>query len=220
LALGKEIAQLLSKRFLVGDREQRKSLEAQEQLKLLRAQIKPHFLYNSLATIAAITLKQPEKARDLLLNLSDFFRANLKTPENTSTMREEYKHLQSYLEIEKARYKDNLQVQINIPDQLMDKTLPVFTLQPLVENAIEHGTSERARVGIITIKVFEQEKSLILTVEDNAGLYNQPDSDSNGIGLTLDKRIKLLYGINYGVTVECEARQWTKFLIRLPNRNA
>jgi two-component system LytT family sensor kinase len=220
LALGKEIAQLLSKHFLVGDREQRKNLEAKEQLKLLQAQIKPHFLYNSLATIAAITQKQPDKARDLLLNLSDFFRANLKTPGDTSTLREEYKHLKSYLEIEKARYKDNLQVQINIPDELMDKKLPVFTLQPLVENAVEHGTSEIVQVGIVSISVIEQDEGLLLTVEDNAGLYTQPDTDANGIGLTLDKRIKLLYGINYGVSIECQERQWTKILVRLPNRNS
>jgi two-component system LytT family sensor kinase len=220
LALGKEIAQLLSKHFLVGDREQRKNLEAKEQLKLLQAQIKPHFLYNSLATIAAITPKQPDKARDLLLNLSDFFRMNLKTPGDTSTLREEYKHLKSYLEIEKARYKDNLQVQINIPDELMDKKLPVFTLQPLVENAVEHGTSERVQVGIVSISVIEQDEGLLLTVEDNAGLYTQPDTDANGIGLTLDKRIKLLYGINYGVSIECQEKQWTKILVRLPNRHS
>ena len=217
IELGKQIAELLSTRFLIGDNEQRKNLENQEQLKLLRAQIKPHFLYNSLATIAAIIKHQPDKARDLLLNLSDFFRANLKTPENTSTLKEEYKHLRSYLEIEKARYQEKLIIHIDLPDNLMDRKLPVFTLQPLVENAIEHGTSQRIQVGIISISCVEQDNALVLSVEDNAGKYNSDMNNSKGIGLTLDKRIKLLYGENYGITVESEPDSYTKFIIRLPN---
>jgi two-component system LytT family sensor kinase len=218
VGLGKEIAQLLSTRFLQGDNAQRKSLEAQEQLKLLRAQIKPHFLYNALATIAAIIKKQPDEARDLLLNLSDFFRVNLKTPEDTTTLKQEYQHLQSYLKIEKARFKDELIIKIDLPDELMNKQLPVFTLQPLVENAIEHGTSQRIQVGIISIRCFEQDNTLVLVVEDNAGKYQEPEEDSDGIGLTLDKRIKLIYGKNYGISVEYKTDQYTRFVVRLPNR--
>ncbi len=100
----------------------------------------------------------------------------------------------------------------------MNRKLPVFTLQPIVENAIEHGTSQRIQVGIISIRCTEQDDKLILTVEDNAGKYIKLETESNSLGLTLDKRIKLLYGNNSGISVECEAEQYTKFVIRLPSR--
>jgi len=215
-SLGKTIAQFLSTQFLLGDKEQRNKLEAQEQLKLLRAQINPHFLYNALATIASFIKQKPEKARDLLQNLSDFFRANLKAPTETNTLGEEYKHLQSYLEIEKARYDDNLQVELTIPENLMDCIVPVFTLQPIVENAIEHGTSQRVQQGIVSITASVQGNYLELVVKDNAGMYKQPEIESTGIGLTLDKRIKLMYGKKYGLSVDCKKNQWTKFTLQLP----
>ncbi len=212
--LGENIAHLLSGRILAGRYELQREMRIQDQYKLLTAQINPHFLYNALTTIGHITGKQPERARDLLHHLSDFFRKNLETSGDTTTLGHELEHVESYLEIEKARFEERLQVQINIPGHLLKEVVPVFTLQPIVENAIKHGTSELLDIGIIKISCTEYNNSFILTVEDNAGLYVGNHAD--GMGLKIDERIKMRYGNDYGITILCEPEQWTRVSINLP----
>ncbi|MCF6337443.1 MAG: sensor histidine kinase [Gammaproteobacteria bacterium] len=212
--LGENLAHLLSGRILAGHYELQRELRIQDQHKILMAQINPHFLYNALTTIGHITGKQPERARKLLHYLSDFFRKNLKMSDDTTTLGDEREHVESYLEIEKARFEDRLQIQINIPEHLLTQVIPVFTLQPIVENSIKHGTSELLGIGIIKIMCVENNDSFILTVEDNAGLYKK--SNANGIGLKIDERIKICYGNDYGISIQCEPEQWTKVNIHLP----
>ncbi|MCV5231349.1 histidine kinase, partial [Escherichia coli] len=100
------IAQLLSSQILYGDYQQQQALLAQAEIKLLHAQVNPHFLFNALNTISAITRRDPDKARELIQNLSHFFRSNLKQNINTVTLKEELAHVNSYLSIEKARFTD------------------------------------------------------------------------------------------------------------------
>ncbi len=214
IKLGENIAELLSSRILAGRYERQRELRIEDQYKLLAAQVNPHFLYNALATISHITKKQPERARDLLHHLSDFFRKSLETSDDTTTLRSELEHVKSYLEIEKARFEERLQVHIDIPESLFEQVIPVFTLQPIVENAIKHGTSELLGSGIIKVSCTIDNSDMILTVEDNAGLYVK--SPQNGIGLKIDDRIKIRYGQEYGVTISCEPEQWTQVNIRLP----
>jgi len=215
--LGENLAHLLSGRILAGHFELQRELRIQDQYKILMAQINPHFLYNALATIGHITGKQPDRARSLLHYLSDYFRKNLKTSDDTVTLGYELEHMESYLEIEKARFEDRLQVQVDIPKHLLAQVVPVFTLQPIVENAIKHGTSELLGTGIIKITCAEHTDSFTLTVEDNAGLYEK--SNKNGIGLKIDERIKMRYGNQYGIDIQCKPEQWTRVNIHLPKNN-
>lgn len=212
--LGENIAHLLSGRILVGRYELQHELRIQDQYKLLTTQINPHFLYNALTTISHITSKQPDRARSLLHDLSDFFRKNLETSSDTTTLKHELEHVTSYLEIEKARFENRLSIKIEIPKHLFKQIVPVFTLQPIVENAIKHGTSELLGAGLINISCIEQSDKYTLTVEDNAGLYT--NRKATGIGLKIDERIKILYGNSYGITILCEPNQWTRVNIRLP----
>lgn len=212
--LGENLAHLLSGRILAGHYELQRELRIQDQYKILMAQINPHFLYNALTTISHITGKQPDRARNLLHYLSDYFRKNLKISDDTTTLGYELEHVESYLEIEKARFEDRLQVQIDIPEHLLTQTVPVFTLQPIVENSIKHGTSELLGTGIIKITCIEHNDSFTLTVKDNAGLYK--NSNTSGIGLKIDERIKMRYGNDYGINIRCEPEQWTKVNIHLP----
>jgi len=212
--LGEDIAHLLSGRILAGRYERQREMRIQDQYKLLTAQINPHFLYNTLTTIGHIIDKQPKRARDLLHHLSDFFRKNLETSSDTTTLAHELEHVESYLEIEKARFEERLQVEINIPGHLLDQVIPVFTLQPMVENAIKHGTSELLDIGIIKIDCTEYDDSYTLSVEDNAGLY--VDNHADGMGLKIDERIRMRYGEEYGITISCEPEQWTRVDISLP----
>ncbi|WP_323063330.1 sensor histidine kinase [Aeromonas jandaei] len=214
--LGEGIANLLSQQLLAGRLEQQQRLLVQSELKLIQAQINPHFLFNTLNTISAITRQDPGKARDLLLHLSRFFRKNLKRQSGLTTLQEEQEHCRAYLEIELARFGDRLTVQNDIPAHLATLQLPSFTLQPLIENAIKHGISTLLDKGCLHLYTAETQETVTIHVEDNAGAW-QPRPAGDGLGMTIvDRRLKSAFGERYGVTVSCEPEQWTRISVTLP----
>lgn len=214
--LGEGIANLLSQQLLAGRLEQHQRLLVQSELKLIQAQINPHFLFNTLNTISAITRRDPDKARGLLLHLSLFFRKNLKRQSGLATLQEEQEHCQSYLEIELARFGDRLTVINEIPPHLATLRLPSFTLQPLIENAIKHGISTLLEQGRIRLWTEEQPASVTIHVEDNAGTW-QARPTGDGLGMTIvDRRLKSAFGERYGVTIACEPEQWTRVSFTIP----
>ncbi|MFQ2056960.1 LytS/YhcK type 5TM receptor domain-containing protein [Aeromonas veronii] len=214
--LGEGIANLLSQQLLAGRLEQHQRLLVQSELKLIQAQINPHFLFNTLNTISAITRRDPDKARDLLLHLSLFFRKNLKRQSGLATLLEEQEHCQSYLEIELARFGDRLTVINEIPPHLATLRLPSFTLQPLIENAIKHGISTLLEQGRIRLWTEEHPTCVTIHVEDNAGTW-QAHPAGDGLGMTIvDRRLKSAFGERYGVTIACEPEQWTRVSFTIP----
>jgi two-component system, LytTR family, sensor kinase len=214
-ALGEGIAQLLSTQILAGRYEHQKQLLAQSEIKLLHAQVNPHFLFNALNTISAVIRRDPDHARELVQYLSAFFRKNLKRPSDEVTLQDELKHVNAYLQIEKARFS-HLRVDIEVPEAYQSLQLPPFSLQPIVENAIKHGTSQLNSGGRILIGAGEEGEDILLWVEDNAGLY-RPEHTSNGLGMSLvDRRIKGRFGERYGVEVTYEAERFTRVTIHLP----
>ncbi|QDF66724.1 sensor histidine kinase [Shewanella sp. SNU WT4] len=214
--LGEGIAKLLSNQILYGQLEAQQNLLVQAELKLLQAQVNPHFLFNALNTISAIMRKDPTKARTLLLQLAQFLRINLKRTTGLISLSDELDHIDNYLTIEKARFSDKLTVTIDIPTEFHQWQLPAFTLQPIIENAVKHGTSQLLSQGIIHIRAWQTEHSHYLSVEDNAGLY-QPQDDHQGLGMTLvDKRLKNQFGQEYGLTAVCNAQHSTLITIKLP----
>lgn len=114
MSMAEGIAQLLSSQILHGDYIHKQTLLNQAEIKLLHAQVNPHFLFNALNTISAITRRDPDKARSLIQHLSQFFRSNLKQNIETVTLKEELAHVNAYLTIEKARFTDRLEVDIDI----------------------------------------------------------------------------------------------------------
>ncbi|MFM4847726.1 LytS/YhcK type 5TM receptor domain-containing protein [Aeromonas rivipollensis] len=216
--LGEGIANLLSQQLLSGRLEQQQRLLVQSELKLVQAQINPHFLFNTLNTISAITRRDPERARQLLLHLSLFFRKNLKRQSGLTTLREEQEHCQSYLEIEQARFGERLTVINEIPPHLADTQLPSFTLQPLIENAIKHGICSLLEQGRIRLFTEEGPEGVTLCVEDNAGAW-QPGPQGDGLGMSIvDRRLKSAFGERFGIQVQCEPEQWTRVSFTLPRQ--
>ncbi|PNO57116.1 sensor histidine kinase [Aeromonas caviae] len=216
--LGEGIANLLSQQLLAGRLEQQQRLLVQSELKLVQAQINPHFLFNTLNTISAITRRDPGRARELLLHLSRFFRNNLKRQSGLTTLREEQEHCLSYLEIEQARFGERLTVINEIPPQLAEVQLPSFTLQPLIENAIKHGICSLLGEGRLRLFARETPEVITLCVEDNAGAW-QPSGQGDGLGMSLvDKRLKSAFGERYGIDVQWEPEQWTRVSLTLPRQ--
>ncbi|MDN8599524.1 sensor histidine kinase [Citrobacter sp. S2-9] len=214
--LGEGIAQLLSAQILAGQYERQKALLTQSEIKLLHAQVNPHFLFNALNTIKAVIRHDSEQASQLVQYLSTFFRKNLKRPSEIVTLADEIEHVNAYLQIEKARFQSRLQVTLTVPEALSYQQLPAFTLQPIVENAIKHGTSQLLGTGEVSITARREGQYLMLDIEDNAGLY-EPTNNASGLGMNLvDKRLRERFGDDYGISVACDPDCFTRITLRLP----
>ena len=213
--LGEGIANLISDQILHARYNEQKNLLVQAELKLAQAQINPHFLFNALNTIIAVIRKDADQARDLLLHLSNFFRKNLKRTTDISTLAEELDHVQSYLKIEKARFGDQLTLEMDIDENLLNLRLPVFSLQPLIENAVKHGISQLLGPGRVRLSAHRQDENVVIEIEDNAGNYQE--RGQMGLGMNIvEKRIKNLYGEQYGLEVSCRRQEKTLISIKLP----
>ncbi len=215
-SLGEGLAGLLSSQLLAARYEEAKGLLTRQELKLVQAQVNPHFLFTALNTVAAVLRADPERARALLLHLAAFFRKNLKRPAELATLREELEHVGAYLEIERARFADRLRIETEVDPALLDLRLPAFTLQPLVENAFKHGLAQLLRPGTARIRARRSGPDALIEIEDDAGAYVEPVG-GEGLGMRLvDKRIKNLLGAEFGVAVSCVPGELTRVTVRVP----
>ncbi len=164
----------------------------------LRQQLQPHFLFNSLNSISALTGTQPEKARHMIQQLSDFLRGTLKKDEQQwNSLEEELQYLQLYLDIEKVRFGYRLQTNIVFDDEVMQMKLPSLLLQPLVENAIKFGLYDT--IGEVTISIIAKKinQSLEITVENPFDIETAQPLRGTGFGLSsIQRRLFLLFARN------------------------
>jgi len=217
ISMAKGIAQLLSSQILLGHYQQQQTLLTQAELKLLQAQVNPHFLFNALTTISAVTRREPDKARALIQHLSQFFRSNLKQNIESVTLREELSHVNAYLTIEQARLTDRLTVHINIAPDLLDIKIPSFTLQPLIENAIKHGISTMLSAGKVEIYSQTTAEGTRIFVTDNAGTFVTTDEHTNGLGLKIvDKRLINHFNEDSSLQISTTANKLTQISFLLP----
>lgn len=177
------------------------------EIAFLRSQIKPHFLYNALNSIAELCVEEPEKAEELTLQLSQYLRSDFdfKQLDSLTSLENEIELVEAYINIEKARFGARLNVEYDVRVNT-DYRIPPLILQPLVENAIRHGLMSNLRGGTVNISVKELENSVIsFIVEDNGSGMSEhklkevmkSDVDKRGVGLwNISQRIKLLYGKN------------------------
>ena len=165
------------------------------QLHSLNMQLNPHFLFNTLNAVSALMHTDPSTADRMLLKLSDLLRRNLEQPiEQETSLEQEIAFLEGYLEIEQLRFGDRLKVHVEVPEPLLDAKVPTFVLQPLVENAIKHGLSDRATGGTIHIRARQDGQRLFLEVEDDGRGISSLQSGT-GIGTRNTRsRLEQLYG--------------------------
>ncbi len=161
--------------------------EAQEaQLRALRYQINPHFLFNTLNSLSSLVLaKRNDAAERMLMNLSAFFRTTLAAdPTADVPLSEEIRLQQLYLEIEQARFPDRLKVELDVPDRLLSRRVPVLILQPVVENSVKYGVAKARRPVTIRISAYEEAGRLHLKVKDDGeSAAAETDGESTGVGL-------------------------------------
>jgi two-component system LytT family sensor kinase len=192
------------------------------ELRALRAQINPHFLFNSLNSIAALITAEPEAAEEMIIRLAKIFRHVLTYHDRPfSSVKEEVSFLQTYLEIEKVRFGDRLQVNFEIEESTSQLAIPTFILQPLVENSIKHGLGPKVGENLLTIRARQLSEHLELTVEDNGVGANAskklPGRDCTGLGLrNVEERLQTVYRGNAQFRFESVPRLGTRAQILIP----
>lgn len=219
------------KRQIERNAEQEKQRRRTE-LALLQAQINPHFLYNTLDTIVwLIESSEINEAVTMVSSLSNYFRFSLSRGQNVITLKEEQQHIRSYLEIQRMRYRDLMEYEIDLPEELEIYILPKLTLQPLVENALYHGIKIRRRKGLIRVSGHAEDDHVVLEVaDDGCGMSPERleevraslvDSRREGFGLrTVHQRIQILFGMEYGLSIESTPDVGTRIFVKIPKKTS
>jgi signal transduction histidine kinase len=176
---------------------------AQTQLQVLRTQLHPHFLFNTLNAISALMHKDVSLADRMISRLGELLRATLDDPGSQEvSLRRELDFLSPYLEIEQARLGPRLSVRLDVDDELLDARLPYLILQPLVENAIRHGLAPRAATGRLAVRAWRDNGRLVLEVADNGPGVRFEHDFEEGIGLSNTRaRLKALYADNQSLSL-------------------
>ncbi len=196
-------------------------LATEAHLAALRSQINPHFLFNALTTVGYLIKTSPDKAFDTLLRLTQLFRGVLKSTAEFSTLGDEIQLIESYLDVEHARFEERLKIKIDVPRKLESIKVPSLILQPIVENALKHGISENRNGGEVRITASltngKAETMLRLTVWDSGSAKIKP-MGAEGVGLSnIRQRLKTYYGETATLTLATDGdKKGTAAEINLP----
>ena len=202
---------------------------AEARLQALSLQLHPHFLFNTLTAIAVLLHRDPAGADTMLTRLADLLRATLRRPaQNEIPLRDEIALLGRYIDIMRVRFGDRLTVDAQVPPELGDWLVPSFVLQPLVENALEHGIARRAGPGLVVVAAERRDDRLVLSVSDDGpglsgdGLANAADGlTGEGIGLSNTRlRLEQLYGAGRWLTLAPVPAGGTRASVEVPLRQA
>lgn len=198
-----------SSQLAVLELEQQKNLLAQAEFKALQFQVNPHFLFNALNTISWVCRENPEEARKLLLTLADYFRYNLNYDAYMVPLREELEHVKDYLQIEKARFEEKMQVTYEVPEK-MEILVPTLILQPLVENAVRYGI-DRTGCRYVYIGITEEADAYRVEISDHGKGFpeevlekiakDEPVGSSIGLQ-NVHRRMKSVYGEERGLQIQ------------------
>jgi LytS/YehU family sensor histidine kinase len=228
-------ARFLAMQLELAYMDQQARLAAEAELRALRAQINPHFFFNTLNTIVSYLRDEPETARRLLLRLADLFRMNMELQGQIIPFADEFQYIRDYLFIEQARFRDRLRVVYDIDPQVLKVGVPALSVQPLVENAVRHGIAPkngpgtveiRARLDLLTLRVH------VVVRDDGVGMPPDRVTDllrprangerrpgRRGVGLAnVTERLRRLYGDGYSLRIETVPGRGTTVHLRLPMR--
>ena len=206
-------------------------------MRLLQEQINPHFLYNTLDAIVWMTeAGEKQKAIQVIQELSSFFRISLSKGQSEITVRNEKEHVKNYLEIQRYRYQDILDYEIDFDEEILDYHIQKLTLQPIVENALYHGIKNKRGGGCIKVSGKQDGEDIVFTIEDNGIGMNEEgleklrklisgelvseelvSDEQRGFGMAnVEQRLEVHYGSEYGMTVDSTYGEGTTVTVRIP----
>jgi two-component system LytT family sensor kinase len=222
-----ETGRWVAAQLAVAELDSSRARLARAEVRALRAQISPHFIYNALTAIASFVRTNPELARELILEFAEFTRYSFRAHGEFTTLAEELRSIDRYLTIERARFGERLQVRLQIAPEVLPVGLPFLCLQPLVENAVRHGLSRKPGVGTVSIVARDAGAECHITVEDDGvgmdpsvlATWDADDASDAGqhVGLSnVDDRLRSVFGDQFGLVVETAPGAGTKVSMRVP----
>lgn len=231
-----EVGRWISTQLELAELDRSRAALADAEVRALRAQISPHFIYNSLTAIASFVRTDPERARELIVEFAEFTRYSFRRHGTFTSLAEELRSVDRYLLLERARFGDRLSVSLRIAPEVLPVVVPFLCLQPLVENAVRHGLERSAGPGTLVITAEDVGTEAWISVEDDgvgmdpaalatvlAGGQAAPEPErggagsGEGIGLrNVDERLRQVYGDVYGIVVETAPGAGTKVRVRIP----
>lgn len=224
-----EVARFVSTHLALAELDASRTRAVQAQLNFLRAQISPHFVYNALTAIESFVRSDPDRARDLLLGFADFTRSTFREYSQYVTLAEELHLVETYLELERARFGDRLAVTLRVAPETLSVRVPSLVLQPLVENAIRHGLERRSGSSLLQIVAADGGHEAVVTVEDDGAgadprhlhdiLSGRRVTDSVGLR-NVDERLRATFGSDHGLVIETGLGAGTKITMHLPKYSA
>jgi two-component system LytT family sensor kinase len=221
-----EVARWVSGQVELASADVARTRLMEAELRALRAQISPHFIYNSLSAIASFTRTDPDRARELLLEFADFTRYALRRGGEFTTLAEELRNTERYLVLEQARFGDRLRISLRVAPEVLAIAVPFLVVQPLVENAVRHGLEGRTDAVQVSIVAMDGGPDALISVEDD-GAGADPEviraaleregagRDSVGLG-NVDARLRQVYGDAFGLVIETAVGSGTKVAFRVP----
>lgn len=226
LELHQHLVDLSSYQLALSELERQRDMRQKAELKALQFQVNPHFLFNALNTVSCVCRENPDRARELLIILANYFRYNLNSEVYMVPFEEEMEHVRDYLELEKARFEEKLAVTYDVPEEI-DLEIPTLILQPIVENAVRYGINREGK-RIVTIRADEEPEGCRVYIEDQG--KGMPDdvlkklmsgqAIGNSVGLSnVHKRMKSIYGEENGLRIDTSA-QGTCVELYFVDRNA
>ncbi|TYC99068.1 sensor histidine kinase [Arthrobacter echini] len=220
-----ELAGWVSTQVQLAELDSSRRLLAEAELRALRAQISPHFIYNSLNAIASFINTDPQRARELVVEFADFTRYSFRRHGDFTTVAEELLSIDRYLLLERARFGDRLRVSLNVGPEVLSTVIPFLSLQPLVENAVRHGLDSKDGIGNITITAHDVGPYAEVTIEDD-GVGIDPEhlrsvlaghTEGVHVGLrNVDSRLRQVYGDDHGLVIDTAPGAGTLITMRVP----
>ncbi len=221
-----EVARYVSSQLELAELDESRVRLNRAEVRALRAQISPHFVYNALTTIASFIRTDPVRARELLIEFADFTRYSFRTAGEYTTLSDELTNIERYIRLEKARFGERLNIKLQIAPEVLTVVLPFLALQPLVENAVRHGLSGKPNGGTVTITAENAGAECVIIVEDD-GVGMDParltddleDAHQSGahVGLgNVDDRMRSAFGDDFGLVVDTNVGAGMKITLRVP----
>ena len=225
-----EVARYVSSQLELAELDESRARLNRAEVRALRAQISPHFVYNALTTIASFIRTDPVRARELLIEFADFTRYSFRTAGEYTTLSDELANIERYIRLEKARFGNRLNIKLQIAPEVLSVVLPFLALQPLVENAVRHGLASKPNGGTITITAENAGAECVIIVEDD-GIGMDParltedldDAHLSGahVGLgNVDDRMRSTFGDDFGLVVDTAPGAGMKITLRVPKFRA
>jgi two-component system LytT family sensor kinase len=219
LRIAADLAELLATQLRLQEAERQRVALARSELRALRAQISPHFIYNTLNTIAAFIRTDPDRARELVLEFADFTRRAFRGPQGEfTTLADELIYTRQYLQLEQARLGDRLRIRLNVEPEVVNATVPTLIVQPLVENAVKHGVETARDGGTVTIRVEDRDDECLIVVQDDGSGFEAAGTATDGHGAlaNIDRRMRQVFGPAYGLAIESKPGGGTSVQVRVP----